>query len=347
MASVHNARVNGSPNYFRAAPLFHDEDHQVRMVVVANAYVLSNTSLPACTLDGQNVEALAHACGVQTVETLFDDKCTREALLQVVEHTCSRCRPNDVCILYFAGYNADANGTNLGDGPCNAFACVDRGGMVCQDSWLVDTELSDVLLRCCSPDVRILILADCCPSMSFPDITGSRWDGRQAIAITGCRNTQVSSEVCGRGGLFTHALLLALAKLSRVGHEDYSVGACYNAIVREAEESFRAYQEVVIQFAPQFSPDRMAWPLVPPLGYEAPLYLLCADGASADSPDRLGVHPEITRYARPQNISAPVSVEEYINYVVGSDVVGVPQKGNFRDTRACCAPGSSGSCFSQ
>lgn len=336
MAKVQNSRINGKPEYVRAAPIFHEGDQKVRMLIVALDYARTGQPL-TCTQDGRNMEAFATYCEVPRLEAMYDEQCTRKAVLEAIQQTCSRCQPDDYFVFFYAGHGtnvADTNGDEA-DGQDEAFVLVDGIGQVTADTLLVDDEFAEAICSSCHADVRILILVDCCHSGTVADLSRPCWAGRQAVSVAGCRDRQTSGDI-GRGGIFTHSMLLANAKLSRVGHEDFSVGALYNATLLEASEVFHAAQDVTIQAVAGFSPDQMAWPLVPPPGYEAPLHTAAAGAGATD-----GVHPETLKYVKPNAVTNPISIEEYIAQVTAGSG---DHKGlricTARPMRSCYGPGA-------
>merc|ERR1711862_1008838 len=74
----------------------------------------------------------------------------------------------------------------------------------------------------------------------------------------------------GKGGIFTHSMLLAIDKLDNFGRVEYSAGTLYKATVKEDNEIFHSKQDITINASPQGDPDNMAWPLIPH-DYVAPL----------------------------------------------------------------------------
>lgn len=156
---------------------------------------------------------------------------------------------------------------------------------------------------------------------------GKDWAGRHAISISGCLDNETSGDT-GGGGIFTHSLLLAVAKLSRVAHDDYSVGALYNATLKESQDVFKAKQDIAIQAAPSFAPDMMAWPLVPAPGYMAPLH-----------EDERDTYKLLLGSANADALNGPVVVEEYIQQVMGGDFAGPSfNQCAGRSGRVCAGP---------
>eukprot|EP00928_Gymnodinium_smaydae_P011710 TRINITY_DN14294_c0_g3_i1.p1 TRINITY_DN14294_c0_g3~~TRINITY_DN14294_c0_g3_i1.p1 ORF type:complete len:345 (+),score=47.87 TRINITY_DN14294_c0_g3_i1:147-1181(+) len=338
-SKVANQRVQGQPNYTRVVSAHGNGEHQVRMLVVALDYKKTQSPLTA-TLDAKNIEDYAHACGVTDITALYNEQCTRDNVLSALKATTANCGKDDYFVFYYAGHGTNVKDTTgeEADGQNEAFVLVDQQGGVSLDTVLVDDDFSAALLQDCGPDVRVVIIADCCHSGTIADLDRPRWRGRQAISLSGCRDSQTSGDT-GRGGIFTHSLLLAAAKLSCVGLTDYAVGALYNAALKESEEVFHAQQHIEIQTTPGMTPDQMAWPLLPARGYEAPLQ--AALRAQASGQQFGGVLPSTLQYVKQEMINAPVSVEEYISHAVAAGV----RSGPIRDcagraSRVCAGPDS-------
>jgi len=331
MAKVSNSRVNGTSDYQRAAPIFYYEGHEVAVVVAANSCSQSAEALPHCREDGWCVEALAAYCKVDNITTLYDAQVTREALLEAVTTAASNCKKNDYLVVYFSGYGLDAATSASME---ETFVCVDSRNQSSAETLLGEAEFSDTLLKSCDPEVRIILIIDVCHPGTIVNLANQRWSGRQAVCIAGTRERRTAKE-SGRGGMFTHSMLMALDKLARIGHEDYSVGVLYNATLREAEDTFMAWQDISIQCTPGFAPGSMAWPLVPELGYEAPLVLGVQNKQDAS---KMAIQPEMLKFVKTNVIGEPVSIEEYVHHVTGADADKGLRGCTSRASRACYGP---------
>merc|ERR1711920_1130809 len=53
--------------------------------------------------------------------------------------------------------------------------------------------------------------------------------------------------------------------------EDYSVGMLFNGTLENDDKVFNSAQDITLKAVPGFSPDKMAWPLIPDVEYKAPL----------------------------------------------------------------------------
>jgi hypothetical protein len=241
------------------------------MIILALDYKMTENPL-TCTIDGRNVEALARECGVQDLTVLTDEQCTVENVKRTVEEVASRCDDDDMFIFYYSGH-----GTNLkdqsgdeADGQDEAFCFVDEQGQISYETCYTDDDFSDLLLDNLHPETRVLILTDCCHSGTIADLSKGDWASRHAISMTGCADNQTSGDI-GKGGIFTHSMLMATQKLQQEGEEEYSVGRMYNETLERDEEVFDSAQDIAIQCSPGLSADQMVWPLIPERPYQAPL----------------------------------------------------------------------------
>jgi len=342
---LHNQQVNGQTNYKRCAPIFHKQDHRMHMLIVALDYKRTGRPLD-CVTHARNVEELARQCGVH-VQKLYDEECTREAVLGAVKAAGAKCRPDDFFMVYFAGHGSA--GTDVGESlpspeadPAadDAIILVDKGG---QFSELKCDALADRVLRSVPPETRILLLQDCSHPAAVLDFSRNpRWLGREAAVLAGIQHVGAAQDP-SRQGLFTHALLLGIEKLSKVGRDNYSVGMLYNAALYENDTIFGSKQDFVIQTTSGLTSDAMAWPLVPPLGYQAPLSRIAGPGGVSHRADSqlIGVSPEMLQHVKQENLNMPVSIEEYVSQVQGQNLFQA------KPCRACTAGCTTNGCAVQ
>merc|ERR1712232_601403 len=95
------------------------------------------------------------------------------------------------------------------------------------------------------------------------------WRYKEAISISGCLDKETSGDI-GKGGIFTHALLLTLDMLSQslvhgmVANKEYSVEAIWNATLEEKQKRWpKSAQHISIENTDSIEPNDMWWPLVP------------------------------------------------------------------------------------
>lgn len=345
--AVWNQQVSGQNNYKRSAPQLQDADRNVHMLIVACDYASTDHRLSA-SYDGQNMLNLSRHCGITKAAVLQNDRCTKHAVLSAIKQTGSLCQANDYFIIYISSHAAYMQEVADHDarGPEEAFLFVDENGQMTSETLLLDTEFSKAVLSSCNPTARIVIITDCCHAGAIIDMDQDCWTGREAVAIAGCRDRQITEE-SGRGSLFTHSLLLAVDKLTKVGWVDYSVGLLFNAALNEDEAVFQGKQDMVLQHAPGFAADQMAWPLAPMKTYEAPLNQYAeivaqmADRKHAPAAieqqqlARIGVPAPLLQHVQLDSFGAPTIVEEYIRYVSGQNGRGKPCRGCAATQGAC------------
>lgn len=335
---VRNQQVNGQSTYKRAAPIWHAqsvEPPRIHMVIAGLDYKYTRRPL-TCTSAAKSVEELARQCGVQWLIPLYEEDCTKEAVLRAVKQLASKCGPNDFFIFYFAGHGSGAE--DFG-GTSHAFVLLDKHGEVSASTLLPGDELTGTVQQCAKKDTRILFLVDTCFSGPLVDLSKEGWGGRHAVSVTGTQDPNTSEE--DRGAICSHALLLAIDKLSKVGRDNYSAGMLFNAILHENDLVFDSKQDLVIQSAPSFSPDALAWPLVPTLGYQAPLSRCAGPGGLRNDLVRGAVSPALLQHVRQESLNIPVSIEEYVALVMGQDMF------HLKPCRACNAGCATGTCIVQ
>mmetsp|Transcript_51381 Transcript_51381/g.94989 ORF Transcript_51381/g.94989 Transcript_51381/m.94989 type:complete len:348 (-) Transcript_51381:184-1227(-) len=323
-----NKPVTSMPNYSTAAPVHQGGENHV--LICALDYKKTKNPL-TCTLDAKNVQQLCTACGVRDVRIMLDEECTPDAVKAALKQAAKSCQPpNDVFIFYFSGHGVqveDKSGDEA-SGKDDAFALVDEKGQISASTLLLDDDFSDILVANLHPAIRILVLTDCCHSGTIADFSTDKWHGREAVSLTGCTDEETSGDM-GKGGIFTHSMLLAIDRLQTANSHDYSVGALYNATLEEAKRVFHPEQDITLECPKDFTSDQMAWPLVPVTEYQAPLSQ-AADHANpkkeghekqklvSTHPDMLssmGVSPEMLKSLRTNAVNMPVKAEEYLSQV--------------------------------
>jgi len=262
--------VPSESNYDRPCPKI-AETGAVHMLIVALDYKKTANPL-SCSVDARNMARLAAQCGVQDVVEMYDEECTAESVLAAIAEIGERCGEDDYFVLYYSGHGTsveDEDGDE-DDGMDEALCLVDSQGQISRETLLVDDDLAEALTSDIPEGARIIVLTDCCHSGTICDFDRDIWAGREAISIAGCLDAQTSGDI-GRGGIFTHSMLLAVDQLEDAGEEDYSVGLLFNATLENDAKVFRSPQNITLKAPPHFAPDRMAWPLVPDGDYRAPL----------------------------------------------------------------------------
>mmetsp|Transcript_49155 Transcript_49155/g.114971 ORF Transcript_49155/g.114971 Transcript_49155/m.114971 type:complete len:285 (-) Transcript_49155:91-945(-) len=245
----------------------------VRALMVVNDYAKTPNSL-SCTIDGKHMEQLLQACGVTSVYRLYNDDCTKPRMRQAVAQVCRSCGPDDYFMMYYSGhghYVKDLDGDE-DDHQDEAFVCVDeRGQIKVPNTLYIDDEFEQDMTSNLNPDTRVLLIADCCHSGTIADLEKAEY-GKEAILLAGCMDKQTAGDLkrTQGGGIFTHSLLMAVERLARMGETECSVGRVFNETLEVDDTVFMSPQDIAIQCPSGFSPDGMAWPLVPQFPYTAP-----------------------------------------------------------------------------
>lgn len=205
---------------------------------------------------------------------MYDEQCTKQNVLQAIADVGAKCGEGDYFVFYYSGH-----GTNLqdvsgdeADGQDEAFCFVTPDGQINFNSCLSDDDFATAITGAVDADAKVIILTDCCHSGTIADFHNGDWAERKAVSITGCLDGQTSGDI-GRGGIFTHSMLMAIAELQREGEDEYSVGKLYNKTLQKDDEKFNSKQDICLQCSPGHLPNQMAWPLIPQQPYTSPLGL--------------------------------------------------------------------------
>jgi hypothetical protein len=205
---------------------------------------------------------------------MYDEQCTKDNAFQAIQQICSRCGEDDYFILYYSGHgtNLEDDDGDEDDGQDEALCFVDANGQISFDTCMRDDDLAECISEALDESTRVLILTDCCHSGTIADLDKDVWEDRQVISITGCLDSQTSGDI-GKGGIFTHSMLLAIDQLQNSvdDGEGYSVGMLYNATLENDDKVFNSAQDITMQSTRNVRPDGMAWPLIPQGEYRAPL----------------------------------------------------------------------------
>jgi hypothetical protein len=242
---------------------------QVRLLMTCLDY--EETEMPlTCTTDGDNVVALAEACGVEDITYLRNTECVKDDVIEMMFEVMGRCEEGDFFVFYYSGHGTsipDKDGDEE-DGKDEALCYVTPDGQISYESCMIDDVFCDTITGSIG-DTPCLILTDCCHSGTIADLTDKQWNGHKAIAFSGCTDTQTSGDT-GHGGIMTTSMLLAIAELRESGAETYTLGTLYNATLKKDDFTFNSPQDISISSAPGFDHNKIAWPMVPGEDWEAP-----------------------------------------------------------------------------
>lgn len=264
VVSGKNQMVTGTADYDKT-----QSDSSVHMLIVAPDYKLTKKPLTS-SVDGRNMERLAKISGISDVCALYNESCTKTEMARAIKEVGKRCRPGDYFVFFFSGHGTIVKDTSgdEDDGVDEAFVLVDQSGKVHNDSIMIDDEFAQLIVDSVDPAAKTLILVDSCHSGTIADLSNPVWADRQGISIAGCRDLETVGDM-GKGGIFTHSMLLAIDKLGQ--RSDYSVGKLFNAALVEGRRIYKGAQNVTIQCSSSVAPNTMAWPLVPLSPYQSPL----------------------------------------------------------------------------
>lgn len=251
------------------APIF--TGCQSHMIILALDYPGTGNEL-TCTVDGKNMEQLARSCGVNDIEVLLNNEANKANVLRAIEEVGSRCNEGDYFIFNYSGHGTsvpDKDGDE-DDGKDEALCLVTPEGKLVWSEFLTDDDFAEAVCEAVGDGVNILIMCDCCHSGTIGDFTDPCWEGKKAISMSGCTDQQTSGDT-GRGGIWTHSLLIAIEQMKQDGNDDYSVGQLYNMQLDKDEVVFHSEQDITLMCSPELNgPEDMAWPLIPPGNYRAP-----------------------------------------------------------------------------
>lgn len=160
-------------------------------------------------------------------------------------------KPEDIFIYYYSGHGTqlqDDNGDEA-DGQDEAFRFVNPDGSISYNSCMRDDDFAQLMTSVIPAETCCLVMTDCCHSGSICDFSDPGWQGREAICMSGCTDAQTSGDT-GRGGIFTHSLLMAIDALQQVGKDNYNVATVYNATLKFDEKIFASAQDISITMSP-------------------------------------------------------------------------------------------------
>jgi hypothetical protein len=263
------SKANDTNNASGQAPIH--TGAQIHMLILALDYPGTGHEL-TCTEDGNNMFKLAKRCGVQDIVKLWNNEAHYEAVERAIRDMGKRCDTGDYFVFNYSGHGAnvqDKDGDEE-DGQDEALCLVTPDGKLDFERFMTDDDFARIITESVERDVNILIMCDCCHSGTIGDFENEEWDGFRALSMSGCKDSQTSGDT-GRGGIWTHSLLLAIEELHDEGEDDYSIGQLYNIQLDKDDEVFNSKQDIQIKWTSDLGgPEDMAWPFVPPGEFTAP-----------------------------------------------------------------------------
>jgi len=280
MPKVKNQRVSGASKYEVTRGI-----GQTRMLI--NALDYKKTANPlTCTIDAGNIKKLAEVCRVSDLQVMLNEECTKESVEKKIKDIGSRCTSEDVFVYYYSGHGTnilDKSGDEA-DGKDEAFCFVTPDGQISLESCMIDDDFAKIITTAIPQECLVVVLTDCCHSGTMCDFDNAEWKGRSAVSIAGCLDSQTSGDI-GKGGIFSHSMLLAIEKLLRAGDTHFSVGKLFNATLHEDDTIFNSAQDITMQWSDSVKPEAVKWPLVPVDSFKAPLSqaIMAAAGSAGQS----------------------------------------------------------------
>jgi len=246
---------------------------QVHMLILALDYPGSGHEL-TCTDDGNNMKSLAEQCGIpeDNIVMLTNNECNYGNVDSHIREIAGRCEPGDYFVFNYSGHGAnvpDEDGDEK-DGQDEALCLVTEEGKLDWDKFMTDDQFAEAVAGSCQDGVKILIMCDCCHSGTIGDFSAPEWEGKQAISMSGCRDSQTSGDT-GQGGIWTHSLLLAIQQMQENGNDEYSCAQIYNLQLDKDDATFHSKQDIQMHWTAELGgAEHMAWPFVPAGEFTAP-----------------------------------------------------------------------------
>jgi len=248
---------------------------EVRMIVMWNNYSWPPLARPFGQwgpLDthhgGQIMTTLAQACGVKDITEIKNEQCEPQRVVDTIFQVGQRCAPNDTFVFYYTGHGdslPDQDGDEI-DGTDEAL-CTVINGQCGQWTYLRDDDFSNALGTYVKA-TNVICVMDCCHSGTITDLDKPCWNGKKAVQISGCRDSE-ESVATGFGGLMTRALATGAKGLTgRTG----SCAHVYNQALHHAKPLQIQFphpsgrpQNITLQSNAGVDPNQVTFPLIPGL----------------------------------------------------------------------------------
>lgn len=245
---------------------------KIHMMIVALDYPGTGNELTA-TDDGNNMFDMVQCCGgVDSLVKLYNNDGNYDKVAETIKAVGKKCQPGDFFVFNYAGHGAnvaDKDGDEA-DGQDEALCLVTPDGKLDFDKFMTDDDFAELVTTNVQPGVNILIMCDCCHSGTIGDFENEEWDGHKAISMSGCKDSQTSGDT-GRGGIWTHSLLLAIQQMQEDDNDDYSLAQLYNVQLEKDDDTFHSEQDIQLKWTKECgAPENMAWPFIPDSAFVAP-----------------------------------------------------------------------------
>lgn len=244
---------------------------QTHVLIIALDYPGTGNEL-TCTKDGDNMKELCRRSGVTDVVALYNNEGNFQRVTDAVAEIGSRCRAGDFFIFYYSGHGSqvpDKDGDEA-DGKDECLCLVTPEGKLDWDEFMTDDQLAALMQSNLDESVNLIIMCDCCHSGTICDFRSTDWGSIKAVGLSGCEDKQTSGDT-GRGGIFTHSLLMGIADYNKEGQDDYSCGQLYNRTLDYDDQVFNSEQNITCAWSNMAGgAQNIAWPLIPDASYSSP-----------------------------------------------------------------------------
>jgi len=218
----------------------------------------------SCIPDAMRFAAFAEVCGANVMQ-FYDRPLSesyafprRERLLAELFILGHDLGPDDVLVLFFAGHGARQQQSAE-----EQLCFVEPDGSA---SFLVEDDISTLLVRDFHPDTRVVFITLCSHSSGVCDLARSDLHGRPLCHLSGVR----SGNQCAKDRLVSEDFMGALLETVEgiTSRRDQSVIDVFNSWLSSFDAGAESL-EMSFERALGFDPDTFPWPLLPPKGWSS------------------------------------------------------------------------------